>query len=126
MGSVGEHTHSGRALKLSWNSRVWFAKNFESVSAAARGNIGEEDGLVPGQEYNKGKEAANRGGAEAATTQLSREPSRGSAEASGATQGDGGPKRATQRQQEARRVDAGPARAAQGQRNSVWGDAGPS
>ena len=54
-----ENTHSGRALKLSWNSRAWFAKNFRSVSVAARGSIVERDGLIPGQECNKGREAAD-------------------------------------------------------------------
>ena len=58
-----ENTHIGRALKLSWNSMAWFAKNFRSVSAAARGSIGEGDGLAPGQEYNEGEEAANQGSA---------------------------------------------------------------
>ena len=53
-----ENTHIGRALKLSWNFRAWFAKNFRSVSAAARGSIGKGDGLAPGQQYNEGKEAA--------------------------------------------------------------------
>ena len=43
-----ENTHIGRALKLSWNSRAWFAKNFRSVSAAERGSIGEGDGVVLG------------------------------------------------------------------------------
>ena len=81
-----ENTHIGRALKLSWNSRAWFAKNFKSVSAAVRGSIGERDGLIPGQECNEGKEAADRGNVEAVATQLSQEPGRGSAEASGATQ----------------------------------------
>ena len=42
-----ENTHSGRAVKLSWNSRAWFAKNFKSVSTTSRGSIGERDGLVP-------------------------------------------------------------------------------
>ena len=54
-----ENTHSGKALKLSWNSRVWFAKNFRSVLTAARGSIGERDGLILGQECNKGREATD-------------------------------------------------------------------
>ena len=53
-----ENTHTGRELKLSWNSRAWFAKNFRSVSTVARGSIGKGDGLVPGQEYNEGREGA--------------------------------------------------------------------
>ena len=80
-----EKAHIGRALKLRWNSRVWFAKNFRSVSAAERGSIGEGDGLVLGQEYNKGIEAAYRGSAEATAMQFNREPNKGSAEESGAT-----------------------------------------
>ena len=80
-----ENKHIGRALKLSWNSRAWFAKNFRSVSATARGSIGEGDGLIPGQEYNEGREVADRGSAKVAATQLSQEPNRGNAEASGAT-----------------------------------------
>ena len=104
MGSVGEHTQSGRALKLCWNSRAWFAKNFIIVSATARGCIGERDGLIPGQEYNEGRQATfstkaeaarcyavqpepNKGSAEAATTQSSRELNRGSAEAAGGQEG---------------------------------------
>ena len=63
-----ENTHTSRALKLSWNSRAWFAKNFRSVSAAARGNIGEGDGLVPGQEYNEGKEGAYQSSVEEEAT----------------------------------------------------------
>ena len=80
-----ENTHTGRALKLCWNSRAWFAKNFRSVSAAATGIIGEGNGVVLGQEYNEGREATDQGSAKAATMQLSQEPSKGSAEASGAT-----------------------------------------
>ena len=45
-----ENTHSGMALKLSWNSRAWFAKNFRSVSVGAKGSIGKRDGLILGQE----------------------------------------------------------------------------
>ena len=56
-----ENTHAGKALKQSWNSRVRFAKNFISVSATERGSIGEGDGLVQGQEYNEGREPADRG-----------------------------------------------------------------
>ena len=58
-----ENTHTSRALKLSWNSRAWFAKNFISVSVAARGSIGKGNGLVPGQEYNDGREATDQGSA---------------------------------------------------------------
>ena len=61
-----ENTHSGRALKLNWNHRELFAKNFKSVSTPARGSIGERDGLIPSQEYKKGKEATNRGSSYAA------------------------------------------------------------
>ena len=65
-----ENTHSGITLKLSWNYRAWFAKNFISVSAAARGSIGKGDGVVPGQECNEGREAENHISAEeAASTQ---------------------------------------------------------
>ena len=80
-------TNSGRALRLSWNSKAWFAKNFRSVSAAARGSIGKGDGLVPGQEYNKDKEAIDQGSAEVAATESSWEPNRGSAEATGSQEG---------------------------------------
>ena len=64
------------------------AKNFRSVLAVARGSIGEGHGVVPGQEYNKGKEAAHQSSAEeAAAMQSSLEPSRGSAEAAGGQEG---------------------------------------
>ena len=82
-----ENTHIGRALKLSWNSRAWLAKNFKSVSVGVRGSIGKGDGLVPGQEYNEGREGAFQSSAEAATTQPNQEPNRGSVEATGGQEG---------------------------------------
>ena len=83
-----ENTHIGRALKLSWNFGAWFAKNFISASAVARGSIGERDGLIPGQEYNRGREATYQGSAEAAKSYtIQKRPRRGSAKAAGATQG---------------------------------------
>ena len=78
-----ENTHTGRVLKLSWNFRVWFAKNFRSVSIAVRGSIGKGDGVVPRQEYNEGRGGAIQSSAEAASTQSSLEPSRGSTETTG-------------------------------------------
>ena len=67
---------------------MWFAKNFKSVSAAARGSIGEGDGVGRGQEYNKSREAANQSSVEeAATMQSSLEPSKGSAKAAGDQEG---------------------------------------
>ena len=72
-----ENIHSRKTLKLRWNSRVCFAKNFRSVSAAVRGSISERDGLIPGQEYNRGREAAYQSSQEL----------RSQAEATGATQG---------------------------------------
>ena len=77
-----ENTHIGRALKLRWNSRAWFVKNFISVSAAVSGSIGEGDGIVPGQEYNEGIEAAYQIITEA-STQSCREPRRGNIEVAG-------------------------------------------
>ena len=44
---------------------MWFAKNFRSVSAVARGSIGKGDGLVPSQEYNEGREGAIQSSAKA-------------------------------------------------------------
>ena len=82
-----ENTHSGRAPKLSWNSRAWFAKNFRSVSVAARRSIGERDGVVLGQEYNEGREGAFQSSVEAAATQSSQELNRGSAEATRGKEG---------------------------------------
>ena len=70
-----ENTHTSRALKLSWNSRAWFAKNFISVSAAVKGSIGKTDGLIPGQECNKGRESSRLSNtAGAAATQSSHSP----------------------------------------------------
>ena len=42
--------------------------HFKSVSTTERGSIGEGDGLVPGQEYNEGREATGQGSVEAAAT----------------------------------------------------------
>ena len=98
-----ENTHTGRALKLSRDSRAWFAKNFGSVSVAARGSIGKGDGLIPGQEYNEGREAAFQTSAEAAR----------------ATQSSQSPAGAVQRQQEPCRADASLVRAAQGQHRGI-------
>ena len=77
-----ENTHISGALKLSSDSRAWFAKNFRSVSAAARGSVGEGDGLVLGQEYNEGREAAFQTSVEATRCYaIQPEPNRGSAKA---------------------------------------------
>ena len=54
-----ENTHTSRAMRLSWNSTAWFAKNFRSVSATASDSIGKADGVVLGQEYNESREAAD-------------------------------------------------------------------
>ena len=83
-----ENTHSGRALKLSWNSRAWFAKNLKSVSAAERGSIGEGDGVVPCQECHEGIKAIDQSNMEnVATTQSIQEPNRGSVEAAWGEEG---------------------------------------
>ena len=64
-----ENRHTGKELKLSWNPRVWFAKNFRSFSTSVRGSIGKGDGLVPSQEYNEGREGAVQSSAEEAYMQ---------------------------------------------------------
>ena len=87
-----ENTHTGRALKLSWNFRAWFAKNFRSVSAVARGSIGERDSVILGQEYNEGREVTDQCSVEEVAT----------------TQSSNSPAGAAQRQQEANRANAGP------------------
>ena len=56
-----ENTHSGRALRLNWNSRErGLLRISRSLSAATRGSIGERDDLIPGQESTRGREAPVR------------------------------------------------------------------
>ena len=59
-----EEKHKGRALKLSWNSRAWFAKNFQKCFSRSEGDLGKEDGLILVPRINKRQRAASKGSAE--------------------------------------------------------------
>ena len=59
-----EDTHGGRALKLSWKYRVWFAKNSQKCFSYREGNLDKGDGLIPMPRISKRQSAASRGSTE--------------------------------------------------------------
>ena len=54
----------GRALKLSWNSRAWFAKNFHKCFSYREGSLGKADGMILVPRISKRQRAAFRGSIE--------------------------------------------------------------